>query len=65
MPQILSEVPYCQKIITTKFNKPLRMTDVEEQKFKVAKVCHICGHQYTWYKETDIRVKDHCHITGQ
>ena len=27
MPQILSEVPYCQKIISTKFNKPLQMTD--------------------------------------
>ena len=47
------------------FNKPLQMTDVEEQKFKVAKVCHICGHQYTWYKERDIRGRDHCHITGQ
>ena len=23
---------------------------------------HICGHQY---KETDVRVRDHCHITGQ
>ena len=65
MPQILSEVQYCQKIISTKLNKPLQMTDVEEQKFKVAKVYHICGNQYTWYKERDIRVRDHCHITGQ
>ena len=38
------------------------MTNEEEQMFKSATECHICGQQY---KETDIRVRDHCHITGQ
>ena len=38
------------------------MTNEEEQMFKTAEECHICGQQY---KETDIRVRDHCHITGQ
>ena len=62
MQQMLSEVQYCQKIISTKFKTPLNMTNEEEQMFKTAVECHICGHQY---KETDIQVRDHCHITGQ
>ena len=62
MQQMLSEVQYCQKIISTKFKKPLNMTNEEEHIFKTAVECHICGQQY---KETDIRVRDHCHITGQ
>lgn len=35
------------------FNKPLVMSDDEEEMFKAAEVCHICGEQY---KETDVRV---------
>ena len=62
MQQILIEVHYCQEIISTKYNKPLQMTDEDERQFKAAEECHICGHQY---KEIDIRVRDHCHITGQ
>ena len=62
MEQMLSEVQYCQKIISTKFNKPLQMTDEDEQQYKAAEECHICGKKY---KETDIRVRNHCHITGQ
>lgn len=36
--------------------------DYEEEMFKAAEVCHICGQQYTG---KDIRVRDHCHVTGQ
>ena len=38
------------------------MSDEDEQKSKQAKECHICGKSYT---QKDIRVRDHCHITGQ
>ena len=38
------------------------MTDVDEQDFKNAKECHICDEKYG---EKDIRVRDHCHITGK
>ena len=44
------------EIISTKFNKPLNMTDEEEQEFKASFECHICGQQY---KEIGIRVRDH------
>ena len=37
------------------------MTDDDEQDFIQAKECHICGDKYN---EKDIRVRDHCHVTG-
>ena len=44
------------------FNKPLIMTEDNEQEFEKATTCHICDKKYT---EKDIRVRDHCHITGE
>ena len=37
------------------------MSDEDEQEFKAAEECHICGQKYG---DTDIRVRDHFHITG-
>ena len=62
MEKMLSEAQYCQKIISTKFKKPLMMSDEDEREIKAAEECHICGQKYG---NTDIRVRDHCHITGQ
>ena len=62
MYEILKEEEYCRDIIQSKFNKPLRMSPGEEQMFKAAEVCHICKKQY---RANDIRVRDHCHITGK
>ena len=59
---MLSEVEYCQKMIATEFQKPLQMTDEEEEIFQVAEECHICGKKYL---DNEVRVRDHCHITGQ
>ena len=38
------------------------MSDEEEEMFKAAQGCHICEQQYG---DNDVRVRDHCHITGQ
>ena len=59
---MLDEVKYCKKIVKQQFNKPLRMTKEDEDKFKIADECHICNNKYT---DEDIRVRDHCHITGK
>ena len=59
--QMLEEVRYCKNIVKYKFNKPLKMTNVDEEEFRKADKCHICGKSYN---EKDIRVRDHCHITG-
>ena len=38
------------------------MTEKDEEAFKRAEECHICEKKYT---DKDIRVRDHCHITGK
>ena len=62
MENMLEEVKYCKKAMKTFFNKPLKMTKEDEEEFKKATTCHICNEKYT---EKDIRVRDHCHITGK
>ena len=37
------------------------MTDEDEKNFKQAKECNICNKKYN---NTDKRVRDHCHVTG-
>ena len=59
---MLEEVEYCKAVIKKHFNKPLVMTEVDEQHFKTMDGCHICGEKYT---DKDVRVRDHCHITGK
>ena len=38
------------------------MTEDDEQCFRTMDECHICGNKYT---DKDVRVRDHCHITGK
>ena len=38
------------------------MTKDDERNFKNADKCYICYKKYT---DEDIRVRDHCHITGK
>ena len=62
MEKMLGEVKYCKNIMKKEFNKPLKMTDDDELCFKLSDKCHICNNKYT---DKDIRVRDHCHITGK
>ena len=62
MEAMLDEVKYCNKIMKKHFNKPLRMTEDDEKEFQKANECHICNKKYN---ENDVRVRDHCHITGK
>ena len=62
MEKMLKEVKYCKTVIKKHFNKPLVMTEVDKQCFKTMDRCHICGEKYT---DKDVRVRDHCHITGK
>ena len=62
MEKMLEEVEYCKAVIKKHFNKPLVMTEVDEQCFKNMDGCHICGEKYT---DKDVRVRDYCHITGK
>ena len=62
MKAMLEEVKYCKKTMKRCFNKPLKMTKDDVDAFGKATECHICNKQYT---SEDIRVRDHCHITGK
>ena len=62
MEKMLEEVKYCKNIMKKEFNKPLMMTDNDELSFKLEQKCYICEESY---KDKDIRVRDHCHITGK
>ena len=62
MEAMLEEVKYCKNVMKKDFNRPLRMTKDNEKEFQKADKCHICDKKYN---ETDVRVRDHCHITGQ
>ena len=59
---MLDEVKYCKEIVKQQFYKPLKMTKDDDIEFKKADECHICSKKYT---DKDIRVRDHCHITGK
>ena len=62
MERMLEEVEYCKGVIEKRFNKPLKMTKNYELCFKLMDKCYICGNKYT---DKDVRVRDHCHITGK
>ena len=59
---MLDEVKYCKKVMKKEFNKPLKITKDDEEKFQKANECHICNKKYN---KTDVRVRDQCHITGK
>ena len=62
MEKMLEEVKYCKNIMKKEFNKQLIMTDNDELSFKLEQKCHICEESY---KDKEVRVRDHCHITGK
>ena len=62
MENMLEEVNWCKQTMEEQFNKPLEMTEENETDFQKATKCHICDQQY---QDKDIRVRDHCHITGE
>ena len=62
MENMLEEVKYCKSVVKKHFNKPLVMTEDDEMCFALMDKCHICGEKYT---DKDVRVRDHCHITGK
>ena len=62
MEKMLEEVEYCKAVIKKYFNKPLVMTEDDEQLFRTMNGCHICGNKYT---DKDVRFRDHCHIIGK
>lgn len=54
MQEMLKEVEYCRKTISTKFKKPIQMTDEKEILLRQVEQCHICGQKYKeWRKKLE------------
>ena len=60
--EMLKDVEHCKTVVKTKFNKPLVKTENDKLCFKLMDKCHICDKKFTG---KDVRVRDHCHITGK
>ena len=62
MVKMFEEVKYCKKVKMEHFNKDMVMTSADKRDFKSTSKYHICDKEYV---ETDIRVRDQCHVTGR
>ena len=53
---------YCNDVIKKHFNKELVMTKEDNEDFDNSTKCWICDNDYI---DGDVKVRDHCHITGK
>ena len=58
---MIEESKYCSKKIKKHYNKELVITKEENDDFTSSK-CWICDNDYV---DSNVKVKDHCHITGK
>ena len=59
---IIKESKYCRDVKKKHFNKELVMTNEDNKDFENSTKCRICDNDYV---DTDVKVRDHCHITGK
>ena len=63
---VLLVVWYCSKyysdVMKKLFNKELAMTKKDNENFENSSKCWICDNNYI---DKDVKVRDHCHITGK
>ena len=62
---MIEESKYCSEVMKKHFNKELMMIKEGNENFKNAPrsvICWICDNDYI---DNDVKVRDHCHITGK
>ena len=59
---MIEESKYCSDVMKKYFSKELVMTNEDNENFKNSTKCCICDNDYT---DNDVKVRDHCHITGK
>ena len=59
---MIEESKYCSDVIKKHFNKELVMTKEDNEDFKTSTKCWICDNDYV---DNDVKVRDHCQITGK
>ena len=58
----MEEGKYCSDVMKKHFNKELVMTKEDNEDFENSTKCWICDNDYI---DNDVKVRDHCHITGK
>ena len=59
---MVEESKYCNEVMKKHFNKEFVMTKVGNDNFKNSTKYWICDDDYI---DTDVRVRDNCHIAGK
>ena len=59
---MIKESNYCSDVMKKHFNKELVMTKEGKEYYKNFTKCWICDN---YYADNDVKVTDHCHITGK
>ena len=59
---MIKESKYCSDVMKKHFNKELVMTKKDNEDFENSTKCWICDNDYI---DNDVKVRDHCHITGK
>ena len=59
---ILKEYNYCRSVVKKHFNKNLIMSAEENEIFELTNICWIFS---KLIKNSDNKVRDHCHISGK
>ena len=59
---MIGESKYCSDVMKKQFNKERVMTRKDNQDFENCTKCLICDNDFT---DNDVKVTDHCHITGK
>ena len=59
---MIKESKYCSDVMKEHFNKELVMTKEDDENFENSTKCWIIGNAYV---DGDVKVRDHCHITGK
>ena len=60
--RLTEESKYCNQVVKKHFNTELVMTKEDSQDLQNSTKCWICNNDYI---DADVKVRDHCHITGK
>ena len=58
----MEESKYCCDVMINDVNKKLIMTKEDNEDFENSTKCWVCDNDYI---DVDVKVRDHCHITGK
>ena len=59
---MIEETKYCSDVVKKHFNKEVIMTKEDNEDFTNSTKCWICENDCI---DNDVKVRDHCHITGK